>query len=1095
MNLIKKRPNIESSSIILVILVIVFAGAFFYLDSSSTGFAFLEPEIIAQPEITAEKQDFSINEDVNFTFEFLSEEDSRNINKVEELIQGRAEINKPVKWIKKIRLNETIGNLTVNLPKNIYNLKVSKIVDEFKEEIREDKLIVKEAREVELIIEEVVKEVEAEYETEAPRTTENEIDANRKKITVYSEVHYTNILAYTIIREASKDLIKLYRTTNGVREPTEITNYIDTNNNSLIDKIEWIVPSLSNETYEAIIEISKAEHLDENKQFISNIYEQVRELDGNWSEIIKDREYVRVTFEKNLTPDRDITVYLRIISGNPKIEVYEVDGNEIIATFDSLTSNGYNKVYLNQLGWQGNQNTFDLKVLDGSVEIEHIVDPLSVYDYNSGQGTIHFIYNNSAETNFPPVWGTDGISGKEIVSYTNVQSNNGAYIKQDGGAVANSEPSFRFNFTIAETPASINYIYVYINGFINYDGGEDGDCFVANFTPQSWGKICDMPTSDNDCVYNITKTPANYINGDQFVLLCEGLNLDTADSVNIDYINVTVGYTPATAPSFSSAINDTNITQYQNITMNLTITDNTDLSNYTFSWNNSGSFVNDTSVQLAGTQTTWDVNISKNISIRGGEVIGWRYYACDNSNNCNVSATENYTVPADHYWNNSNLSMGTKTYNTGNVSSIIYANFSWNNVQSATLTCSEGNCSVIKANVSTFTVGAWYAYPVNFSCDSDLGIGYAETNYTLTTNFSSKQRQLAVNCTITAVVPDSDAPSFSGSINNTLFKRYLNASMNITINDTTDIANFTFSWNESGSFVNDTSVQLAGTQTTWDVNISKNITNALYNQRVQWRVYSCDSSNNCNTSAAENMTIANTVPPIPTNLAPEDNTTTTNRTPLFVWNNQTEVDNQKVTWNLYYDDNSGFSSASSILSLTTNNSFPADQLDTDTAYYWRVSAYDGVEYSSNSSIFNVTIESSIVVSVVNASVRFTNLTIDNIEDTTDQNPDPFVIQNDGNVFIDVNLTANKSLWDSVALNTQYFQAKADNNTAEQGAFNFSNSSFNWFNIPASNYTLISQLGFNNTNDSAIVNIRIQVPPNEGPGSKYAGIIFVAYKTV
>ena len=319
--------------------------------------------------------------------------------------------------------------------------------------------------------------------------------------------------------------------------------------------------------------------------------------------------------------------------------------------------------------------------------------------------------------------------------------------------------------------------------------------------------------------------------------------------------------------------------------------------------------------------------------------------------------------------------------------------------------------------------------------------------------------------------------------------------MNLTITDDTDISNYTFSWNESGSFVNDTSVQLAGTDTTWFMNISKNVTNALYNQIVQWRVYSCDSSNNCNTSAAENMTIANTVPPIPTNLAPEDNTTTTNRTPLFVWNNQTEVDNQKVTWNLYYDDNSGFSSASSILSLTTNNSFPADQLDTDTAYYWRVSAYDGVEYSSNSSIFNVTIESSIVVSVVNASVRFTNLTIDNIEDTTDQNPDPFVIQNDGNVFIDVNLTANKSLWDSVALNTQYFQAKADNNTAEQGAFNFSNSSFNWFNIPASNYTLISQLGFNNTNDSAIVNIRIQVPPNEGPGSKYAGIIFVAYKTV
>ena len=107
------------------------------------------------------------------------------------------------------------------------------------------------------------------------------------------------------------------------------------------------------------------------------------------------------------------------------------------------------------------------------------------------------------------------------------------------------------------------------------------------------------------------------------------------------------------------------------------------------------------------------------------------------------------------------------------------------------------------------------------------------------------------NLTIVAATSDTSAPSFSGSVNNTLFKRYFNASMNLTITDDTDISNYTFSWNESGSFVNDTSVQLAGTQTTWDVNISKNVTNALYNQIVQWRVYSCDSSNNCNTSAGD----------------------------------------------------------------------------------------------------------------------------------------------------------------------------------------------------------------------------------------------------
>ena len=55
--------------------------------------------------------------------------------------------------------------------------------------------------------------------------------------------------------------------------------------------------------------INKAEHLDENKVFISNIYEQVKELDGVWSEPINNNEYVRITFEQKLDSSKDITVY------------------------------------------------------------------------------------------------------------------------------------------------------------------------------------------------------------------------------------------------------------------------------------------------------------------------------------------------------------------------------------------------------------------------------------------------------------------------------------------------------------------------------------------------------------------------------------------------------------------------------------------------------------------------------------------------------------------------------------------------------------------------------------------------------------------
>ncbi len=194
-----------------------------------------------------------------------------NISKAEEIIQGQAEINKPVKWTKKITLNETSSNLTVKLPKGISDVRVSKIKDKIKEEISPDKLKIREAEqlkpislitgyavkiteeaeeETELVIEDDVREIEIEYYTKAPEVTEKEINAHKKQIVVSSDVHYTNITAYTTITESPKDSIKLYRTTDGIREPVQIINYTDTNNNSLIDKISWVVPSLSNETYE-----------------------------------------------------------------------------------------------------------------------------------------------------------------------------------------------------------------------------------------------------------------------------------------------------------------------------------------------------------------------------------------------------------------------------------------------------------------------------------------------------------------------------------------------------------------------------------------------------------------------------------------------------------------------------------------------------------------------------------------------------------------------------------------------------------------------------------------------------------------------------
>ena len=84
----------------------------------------------------------------------------------------------------------------------------------------------------------------------------------------------------------------------------------DLNNDSYVDYIEWIVPHLSNQTYELIIEISKAEHLDSDRTFLENVFEFVKSQDNNFS-LIPDRDYLRIKFERPLNNKRDITIYAR----------------------------------------------------------------------------------------------------------------------------------------------------------------------------------------------------------------------------------------------------------------------------------------------------------------------------------------------------------------------------------------------------------------------------------------------------------------------------------------------------------------------------------------------------------------------------------------------------------------------------------------------------------------------------------------------------------------------------------------------------------------------------------------------------------------
>jgi hypothetical protein len=326
-----------------------------------------------QSEISPSQEDSlptSETSEENQTIE--SEEETKEKNKKETKLKAKASITGIVIQETE-KTDDSFFKSIINFFKNTFATITGRVVTTQEQE-----------ETIEIIINDNATQYEIEYETPAPELFETNISQSKKQITISApdELNYTNILAYTQLqKEARQNSIKLYRTTDGIREPVKIINYTDLNNNSLIDYIEWIVPELSNQTYELIIEISGAEHLDKDRNFISDIYDEVFSLDDIWSETINNNEYVRVSFKQNLTSDNDITIYPRIVNGNPKIEVYEFNDDELIAEFDSLNNNEYNKVFLTNL--QESQDVFDLKILGGSVEFDHIIDP----NLSNGTGT------------------------------------------------------------------------------------------------------------------------------------------------------------------------------------------------------------------------------------------------------------------------------------------------------------------------------------------------------------------------------------------------------------------------------------------------------------------------------------------------------------------------------------------------------------------------------------------------------------------------------------------------------------------------------------------------------------------------------------
>jgi len=399
-----------------------------------------------------------------------------------------------------------------------------------------------------------------------------------------------------------------------------------------------------------IIEINDADHLDSNRAFIRDIYENVSRLD-NITATIPQNEYVRIKFEQNLDSEKDITIYAKS-NDNAIVEVYEKDSNSLLATFNEINEimSNYRQLLTNL---NGTQDTFDLKIIGGSVEFDYITDPTYI-NYTTGQA-VYGVFADGISTNFLNLTcqlracALSDCSGASWVTYTNNTFSslsslpNVSYFQYKATFFTENQnyTPYLFNFTIGYTllgglAPTISIVYPSQDGLWLSNNTIEINYTFSEVSPNTcWWNLNNGANTTITCGQNITGQTWNqgvnnvtiYINNSG------GLSASATRSFNVDTINPNATLIFPTNSSYNS-------TTSQNFTTNLT--DNIGLKNATLIIYNQTGEYNRTSITFVSDtiQTTLGIVVTM---IDG--VYNWFYKVFDWSGN--NYATQNNTLTID----------------------------------------------------------------------------------------------------------------------------------------------------------------------------------------------------------------------------------------------------------------------------------------------------------------------------------------------------------------------------------------------------------------------------------------------------------------
>jgi len=866
--------------------------------------------------------------------------------------------------------------------------------------------------------------------------------------------------------------------------------YNDTNGDGFIDYIEWVVPHLSSQTFEIIL-VSKAEHLDENRTFIEDVYDLVKARDNNWTSPIPSEHYIRVVFEKNLTSDKDITLYARSNETNASIKVYERDENISIADFGLISEDKEYKVYLTNLN--KSQDTFDLKIVTGSIAFDYIVDPtLNVGQVNQTAS----VKNNITVENYPLSHIT--LNDSSILLYMPFDVPNRSTTEYDYSA-DNNDGTLTGNIVVNGSG--------FIGGGARYPGigaayislGERPELrTLANFTVMAWV----YSTNDSKAIKGIAK------HGLQFGSYNWEVFHDAREISGRPFIEFTVGGT-----ILDTASNSAPLQQWFHSACTV---NNTNTMKCFINGQQSGGTATAGSTTVGGNLTligarntnqfyfngTLDEIMFFNRSLNSSEILSifnnqsYRYITPASQLFVNASLSQNNTLNRVNISTNSTILLSTNIslrLRELNASNDWAANTSWQNITNGSDIISTFNVSTNTRNVTLefdflssrneSTYRNFYSPILRDNIiltsweETVTGANVAPTNPSPEINSTNGLNRTLedLNCFDSIIDPDG------GRLNVTV-QWYRNVTLNFSIDFNNSYANNSFFY-----AILDDANTTKGENWTCGMRLYDGTTYSTW------------------VNATGNVTVNNSLP-IAILSSPASGNITINRTPTFSWgyNDNDITDNSSLQFELnltcFFSPSGTCTTGNRYISRTALNSttshtvgsFLEFLVDNNYYYNWTARAWDGDSFGSWTAYRNISIQSEVSISLPTASVSFGNMNVSQNRNTSTSNPAPLVLRNDGNALtnISVNFT---SLFVSSASPTNNFQYLIRNTT--KNCFVSTGTQTTFTSAPTSTTRAIHQfnftLGYQPDCNNVSIDFNVTVPSDESPGNKSSLVTFIA----